>query len=106
LRGEYRPSRCCANIALPAFEQYQGLLAEAPAAQIAFLTQALRLYAISACACGALGRAHGQGDHQEALDVVRQVPADHQLARQARFLAPSRCCILTSIRPRSTSSRS
>ena len=28
-----------------------------------------------------------QGEHQQALDVVRQVPADHPLSRQARFHA-------------------
>ena len=76
---------------LPAFEQYiKGLLAEAPTAQIAFLTQALRVYPAFQRARLALWDVHSaQGDHQQALDVVRQVPGDHQLARQARFLAAS-----------------
>jgi tetratricopeptide (TPR) repeat protein len=74
---------------LPAFEQYiKGLLAEAPAAQIAFLTQALRVFAPFQRARVALWNVHtAQGDHQQALDAVRQVPADDPLARQARFLA-------------------
>jgi len=76
---------------LPAFEQYiKGLLAEAPTAQIAFLTQALRVHPAFERARVALWEVHtAQGDHQQALDAVRQVPADHQLARQARFLAAS-----------------
>ncbi len=76
---------------LPAFEQYiKGLLAEAPAAQIAFLTQALRVYPAFQRARVALWDVHtAQGDHRLALDLVHQVPADHPLARQARFLAAS-----------------
>jgi len=76
---------------LPAFEQYiKGLLAEAPAAQIAFLAQALRIDSTFQRARVALWDVHtAQDNHQQALDLVRQVPADHQLARQARFLAAS-----------------
>ncbi|MBI2828209.1 MAG: tetratricopeptide repeat protein [Acidobacteria bacterium] len=74
---------------LPAFEQYiKGLLAEAPTAQITFLTQALRVYPAFQRARVALWDVHtAQGDHQQALDAVREVPADHQLARRARFFA-------------------
>lgn len=74
---------------LPAFEQYiKGLLAEAPVAQIVFLTQALRVFPAFERARVALWDVHtAQGNHQQALDVVRQVPGDDPLARQARFLA-------------------
>ena len=73
---------------LPAFEQYiKGLLAEAPETRIAFLTQALRVSPTFHRAYLALWEVHtDQGSHQEALDAVRQVPADDPLARQARFL--------------------
>jgi tetratricopeptide (TPR) repeat protein len=73
---------------LPAFEQYiKGLLAEAPAAQIVFLTQALRVFPAFERARVALWDVHtAQGNHQQALDAVRQVPGDVPLARQARFL--------------------
>jgi Flp pilus assembly protein TadD len=71
----------------PAFEQYiKGLLAEAPVAKVAFLTQALRLSPAFHRARIALWEVHtDQGNHQEALDAVRQIPADDTLARQARF---------------------
>ena len=74
---------------LSAFEQYiKGLLAEAPEAQIAFLTQALRLSPAFQHARLALWEVQTeQGKHQEALDVVRAVPAGDRLARQARFLS-------------------
>jgi Flp pilus assembly protein TadD len=74
---------------IAAFEQYiKGLLAEAPAAKIAFLTQALRVYPALQRARTALWSVHtDQGEHKEALAAVRQVPADHRLSRQARFLA-------------------
>lgn len=74
---------------LPAFEQYiKGLLAEAPEAQIAFLSQAVRLSATFQRPRIALWEVHTeQGEHAEALAAVRQVPADHALGRQARFLA-------------------
>lgn len=73
---------------LAAFEQYiKGVLAEAPATQISFLTQALRLAPTFHRARIALWSAHTeQGEHQQALSVVRQVPEDERLARQARFL--------------------
>ncbi|MGH9257732.1 MAG: tetratricopeptide repeat protein [Vicinamibacterales bacterium] len=73
---------------LPAFEQYiKGLLVEAPEAKIAFLNQALRLSPEFQRAHMALWEVHtDQGDHQKALDAMRQVPSDHPLARQARFL--------------------
>jgi tetratricopeptide (TPR) repeat protein len=74
---------------LPAFEQYiKGLLAEAPAAQVSFLTQALRLYPSFQRARVALWDVHsGQGEHQQALAIVREVPADSVVSREARFLA-------------------
>ena len=74
---------------LPAFEQYiKGLLAEAPEAQTAFLSQALRLAPSFQRARVALWQVHHeQGEHRRALDIVRQVPADHRLGREAQFLA-------------------
>lgn len=74
---------------LPAFEQYiKGLLAEAPEAKVAFLTQALRLSPTFERVRVALWEVHtDQGDHREALEAVRQVPTDNRLARRARFLA-------------------
>ena len=72
-----------------AFEQYiKGVLAEAPATQTSFLTQALRTAPTFHRARIALWAVHTeQGEHQMALNVVREVPADNRLARQARFLA-------------------
>jgi Flp pilus assembly protein TadD len=74
---------------LPAFEHYiKGLLAEAPEAQIAFLSQALRLAPMFQRPRLALWGVHTeQGDHAEALASARQVPAAHALGRQGRFLA-------------------
>lgn len=74
---------------LPAFEQYiKGLLAEAPAAQVTFLTQALRLSPDFQEARIALWHVHtDQDEHLPALAVAVQVPADHLLSRQARFHA-------------------
>jgi tetratricopeptide (TPR) repeat protein len=74
---------------LPAFEQYiKGLLAEAPAAQIAFLTQAIKLYPAFQRARVALWDVHTSlGAHKAALAVAREVPASSPLSRQARFLA-------------------
>jgi tetratricopeptide (TPR) repeat protein/TolB-like protein len=73
---------------LAAFEQYiKGLIAEAPETKIAFLTQALRLSPVFYQAHVALWEVHtDQGNHQEALDAARRIPADHPLARQARFM--------------------
>ena len=74
---------------LPAFEQYiKGVLAEAPATQTSFLTHALKSAPTFHRARIALWAVHtDQGEHQQALGLVREVPADHRLARQARFLA-------------------
>jgi len=74
---------------LPAFEQYiKGLLAEAPAAQIAFLTQALKLYPGFQRARVALWEVHTSlGEHKEALAIAKEVPASSPLSRRARFLS-------------------
>ena len=74
---------------LAAFEQYiKGLLAEAPATKVTFLEQALKLAPTFQRARIALWDVHtDQGDHQKALAVARQVPADSRLSRQARFRA-------------------
>jgi Flp pilus assembly protein TadD len=74
---------------LAAFEQYiKGVLAEAPATQTSFLTQALRTAPTYHRARIALWQVHTeQGEHQQALNVIREVPPDHRLAREARFLA-------------------
>ena len=72
---------------LAAFEQYvKGLVAEAPDTKVAFLTQALRLSPNFHRAQVALWEVHtDQGNHQDALDAVRQVPDGDPLTRQARF---------------------
>ena len=72
-----------------AFEQYiKGLLAEAPAMQIAFLREALRLDPSLQPARIAIWSVYTElGEHQTALTTVRQVPASHRLAREASFLA-------------------
>jgi tetratricopeptide (TPR) repeat protein len=74
---------------LTAFEVYvKGLLAEAPATQISFLNQALGLAPAFQQSRIALWHAHAdQNDHQRALAVIRQVPAEHRQGRQAQFLA-------------------
>lgn len=74
---------------LPAFEQYiKGVLAASPEAKAAFLTQAIRLAPAFPRARVALWDVYTErGEHQQALDVIRDVPSDHRLARQARFLA-------------------
>lgn len=74
---------------LPAFELYvKGLLAEAPATRLSFLDQTVRLAPTFQQARLALWHAHAdQNEHQRALAVARQVPADHRLSRQAQFLA-------------------
>lgn len=71
-----------------AFEQYvKGELAEGPSARVAFLLQAIRLSPAFHRARLALWAVHtDQGEHQQALDAVKPVPADHALARRARFL--------------------
>ena len=74
---------------LPAFEQYiKGLLAEAPAAQVAFLNQAIKLYPGFQRARVALWDVHTTvGEHKQALAIAKAVPASSPLSRQARFLA-------------------
>lgn len=74
---------------LPAFEQYiKGVLAEAPSSQIAFLSQALKLYPNFQRARVELWGVHTSlGDHAEALAVAGDVPVSSPLSRQARFLA-------------------
>lgn len=74
---------------LTAFEQYvKGLLAEAPAAKTTFLQQALKLSPVFHRARIALwGVYTEEGEHQQALTVVRQVPGDSPLSRLARFNA-------------------
>jgi Flp pilus assembly protein TadD/TolB-like protein len=74
---------------LPAFEQYiKGLVAEAPATRAVFLAQALKLFPNFQRARIALWEAYTEeGEHQRALDVARQVPADSRLSRPARFRA-------------------
>lgn len=74
---------------LSAFEQFvKGSLAENPATKIVFLKEALRYAADYQRARLALWSVFTeQGDHKQALDVARQVPAAHPLARQARFRA-------------------
>ena len=74
---------------LAAFEQYvKGSVAENPATQIVFLKEALRYAPDFHRARLALWNVYTeQSEHQQALDIVKQVPADHPLARQARFHA-------------------
>jgi tetratricopeptide (TPR) repeat protein len=74
---------------LPAFEVYvKGLLAEAPAARLSFLNQAMKLAPEFQRARIALWAAlTDQGEHQRALLVARQVPAEHRFGRQGRMLA-------------------
>lgn len=74
---------------LAAFEQYvKGLLAEAPAAKTAFLQQALKLSpAFQRARIALWGVYNDEGEHQQALAIARQVPADSALSRQARFNA-------------------
>jgi tetratricopeptide (TPR) repeat protein len=72
-----------------AFEQYiKGLLAEAPAMKVSFLREALRLDPSLQRARVALWAVHNElGEHEAALTVARQVPAAHDLARDASFLS-------------------
>lgn len=74
---------------IAAFEQYsKGLIAQAPAAKIAFLTQAIRLAPGFQRPRLELWEVHtDQGDHTRALAAVAEVPPTHALARQAKFLA-------------------
>jgi len=72
-----------------AFEQYiKGLLADTPAAQVSFLTQAVRLAPDYQRARLALWKVYeDQNDHQHALDEISQVPIAGPESRRARFLA-------------------
>jgi Flp pilus assembly protein TadD len=72
---------------LAAFEQFvKGSIAENPATQVVFLKEALRYAPDYQRARLALWRVYReQGDHRQALEIVRQVPAEHALSRQARF---------------------
>ncbi|HEX5107392.1 MAG TPA: hypothetical protein VFV95_03060, partial [Vicinamibacterales bacterium] len=72
-----------------AFEQYiKGVLAFAPASKVAFLSQALRLEpAFHRTRIELWSAFTDLSDHRQALAAVRDVPATHRLARQARFLA-------------------
>src|SRR5439155_6523039 len=74
---------------LAAFEQFvKGSIAENPATQAIFLKEALRYGPDYHRARLALwGVYREQGDHRQALEVVRQVPAGHPLSREARFHA-------------------
>jgi tetratricopeptide (TPR) repeat protein len=74
---------------IAAFEQYvKGLLASAPASKVAFLSQALRIEPSFHRSRIELWNAYTDlSEHQQALAAVRDVPATHRLARQARFLA-------------------
>jgi tetratricopeptide (TPR) repeat protein len=74
---------------LPAFEQYvKGLVASGSETKVSFLTQALRVSATFQHARVALWEVHtNNGRHKEALAVARQVPGEHRLGRQARFMA-------------------
>jgi tetratricopeptide (TPR) repeat protein len=74
---------------LPAFEQYvKGVLAENPATQTFFLKEALKLAPDFQRARLSLWTVYTeQAEHQQAFNIARQVPADHPMSRQARFLA-------------------
>ena len=74
---------------LAAFEAYiKGVLAETPANQVSFLGQALRLAPAFQRPRFALWDVHtSEGEHRRALDIVKEVPADHAQARRAQFLA-------------------
>jgi Flp pilus assembly protein TadD len=65
----------------------KGLLAEMPDTQIAYLTQALRMFPNLQRARVALWYIHSDAsEHLAALAIIRQVPPGHRLTRQARFL--------------------
>lgn len=76
------------HVSLAAFEQYiKGLVVHAPASKISFLSQALRIEPAFHRVRIELWNAYTDlSEHQQALAAVRDVPADHRLARQARFL--------------------
>jgi Flp pilus assembly protein TadD len=70
-----------------AFEQYvKGVVAENPATQVSMLKEALRIAPDFQRVRLALWSVYTeQSDHQQALDVVKAVPAQDRLAREARF---------------------
>jgi tetratricopeptide (TPR) repeat protein len=72
-----------------AFEQYvRGLTADAPAARVSLLEEALRQFPALQRARLALWNVHTDADnHRQALAAALAVPAEHRLARRARFLA-------------------
>lgn len=74
---------------LAAFEQFvKGSFAENPATRITFLKEALRLAPDFQRARLELWTVYSeQGDHRQALETIRQVPATDPLSRQARFYA-------------------
>lgn len=74
---------------LAAFEQYiKGVLAEAPATRLGYLEEALELFPRFQRARLAQWEVYTeQSEHRRALEVARQVPADHPQARRAKFLA-------------------
>ena len=74
---------------LAAFEEYmKGAVTENPSTQAVFLKEALR-YApnFHQARLGLWSVYNEQGEHRQALDIVRQVPPTHSLSRQARFRA-------------------
>lgn len=74
---------------LPALEQYiKGVIAENPATRVSFLREAIRLAPDYHPSRLALWAAYtDQVEHQQALDVVRQVPSAAPESRRARFFA-------------------
>ena len=74
---------------IAAFEQFiKGLIAEMPATKLSFLNEAVRLApGLQRARIAAWDTHTDLGEHDRALAAVRQVPASHRLARQARFLA-------------------
>lgn len=72
-----------------AFEQYvRGLLAQEPATRVSYLTHARRLDPAFQRSRLALWDVYTeQGEHEEALALVRDVPEDHRVYRRAQFLA-------------------
>ena len=77
------------QVPLAAFEPYiKGVLAEAPATKLGFLEDALEAFPnFQRARLAQWAVFTEQGEHQRALDTVRQVPDAHQQARRARFLA-------------------
>jgi tetratricopeptide (TPR) repeat protein len=82
-------ARAARHPPVAAFEQYiKGLVAEAPAMKISFLRQALRLDPSLERARIAMWSVHNElGEYETALTTVRQVPSNHELAREASFLS-------------------